>query len=402
MQNERRLLSRMTGSYGRAGSVVLLALAALAWRGCKVHALEPAPVPVCLLHMHDGASFFREYGTIALRNKERYAARHGYELAVHTPSQTYGLLKEADCSVDGAKKRHDGKCYVDNNVGYKNDRRAATFGKIKLAQAACVGRENYWLLWTDADALVVNQTIKLEDHIIDDRYDFILTKDWLMLNAGMLLMKCSDWTKTFLRKVYDAEEYNRARALDQSSFQDHMDKMGADVKKHVKFVPKWAMNVYTEEYRPGDFLLHMAGKLHEATPAGAVALIRQFDTLSLAEDIRDVEAFFDTPYMLNMYSGTCAVGEGGQDCPPEDKRRVKLPEPLGAMSSPDRYRHVRERYYWLKDWKDEYDVPDWNSGRVSPLPLTTYSTSSASCAAENSCDSTRQDSNSSDDAKEDL
>lgn len=58
---------------------------------------------------------------------------------------------------------------------------------------------------------MVNQTIKLEDSIIDDRYDFILTKDWLMLNAGMLLIKCSEWMLDFLRKVYDAEEFNRVR-----------------------------------------------------------------------------------------------------------------------------------------------------------------------------------------------
>lgn len=58
---------------------------------------------------------------------------------------------------------------------------------------------------------MVNQSIKLEDSIIDDRYDFILTKDWLMLNAGMLLLKCSDWMENFLAQVYDAKEFDQVR-----------------------------------------------------------------------------------------------------------------------------------------------------------------------------------------------
>lgn len=126
------------------------------------------------------------------------------------------------------------------------------------------------------------------------------------------------------------------------------------------------MNVYTEEYRPGDFLLHMAGKLYEASTPGAIALIRQFDTLSLADDVKDIEAFFATPYVLNAFSGTCVLGDGPGECLPEDRRRLKLPEPMAAMSFPNRYRHVGERYYWLTNWTDVYDVPGWNDGRVAP------------------------------------
>lgn len=155
--------------------------------------------------------------------------------------------------------------------------------------------------------------------------------------------------------------------MDQSSFQAHLDAL-EDVNAHVKFIPKHAMNVYTEEYQPGDFMLHMAGKLYEATEAGAVAIMRQFDTLSLADDVVDVAAFFDTPYLLNRFSGTCP--EKTDPCPPEDPSRLKLPEALGKFSKPNRYRHVGERYHWLKHWRDIYDIPDWNKGRVSPKPVT--------------------------------
>lgn len=106
-----------------------------------VDGLESGSQPICLLHMHDGVHFFQEYGSIALANKLRYAERHGYEMAVHTPQRTWGLLEEVDCDVEGAERRHDGNCYGPLSQNYENDRRAATFGKIKLAQHACVGRK---------------------------------------------------------------------------------------------------------------------------------------------------------------------------------------------------------------------------------------------------------------------
>lgn len=193
-----------------------------------------------------------------------------------------------------------------------------------------------------------------------------------MLNAGMLLLKCSDWTKDFLNQVYNARSFDTARALDQSSFQDHLDKLSVRERDaHVKVVPKYAMNVYAEEYRPGDFLLHMAGKLYEATEPGLVAIANQFDVLSMVDDVEDISAFFRTTRLLNYYSGTCKVqaGQKQHDCKSVDPRRMLLNETLGSMSYPNRYRHVGLRYYWLGDWKDKYDVPGWDvKRRQLPIP----------------------------------
>ena len=193
------------------------------------------------------------------------------------------------------------------------------------------------------------------------------------MNAGMLLIKCSEWSKTFMLNVYNARSFDKARALDQSSIQSHVDALSEEeFAAHIKVVPKYAMNVYLEEYRPGDFLLHMAGKLYEATEDGLWAIANQFDILSTAEDIDDVRAFFEHRHLLNYYSGTCPVPPGVRqsECKPTDPRRITLNESLGAMSSPNRYRHVGLRYYWLGHWTDKYDVPGWNEKRKSlPLPV---------------------------------
>ncbi|EME27322.1 hypothetical protein Gasu2_37240 [Galdieria sulphuraria] len=306
-----------------------------------------------ILQMFDGIWFFQKMGNVTLRNKQRYASRHGYDMIIHSPYETTGLWEETSCKDKSSTEivKRGNHCYKPQK-DFTLDRRAATFGKIKLALAACVGRPNYWLLWSDADALIVNQSIPLED-IIDNDYDIILTEDWLMINAGVFLLKCSPWNIQFLNKVYHDREFDKARALDQSALQTYIDKLGDKATQHVKYIAKHVMNVYLEEYRPGDFLLHMAGKLYEATPEGATAIAQQFDVLSQVTDVDDIDAFFSTCYVLN-YGGLCHLpAEQGLMCPPEYQR--KLPEPMNALTENDRYRHVTIRYPWMGEhWKDKW------------------------------------------------
>lgn len=338
-----------------------------------------SPDRIALLHMVNDVWFFQELASTTLRNKRRYAARHGYELVVHTPVETSGLLIPSDaCGTarEGPTGAHvrpdqaggggpDGRCWAPSG-SFALDDRAPTFGKIKLALAACAGRDDFWLLWTDADALIVNQTLPLT-HLIDDAYDILASKDWFMLNAGVLLLRCSPWNVEFLTKVYAASQFDHAVALDQSALDEFM--ASPEAVPHVKWLPKWAMNVYTEEYRPGDFLVHMAGKLYEATPAGTAAIARQLDVFSRTEDVSLIEAFFDTRYLLGPYSGTCVVKQGEQrNCAQRDTRRLMLDAPLGDWSTPDRYKHVQLRHSSNKGWTDDADVPGAMDIKVRRVP----------------------------------
>lgn len=351
---------------------------------------------IVLLHLHDNAPFFGELGALTFANKQRYCKRHGYDLASWTPHGVTGLWKEISCDDPNAIQNPHYKSYdpegasdrsapppecISKDTSFAIDARAPTFGKIKLTLAACRTRPDYWALWSDADAMIINQTVALET-IIDDSYDVMLSVDWLMLNAGVLLFKCSKWTQTFLERVYAAREFDEARALDQSAFQHFLD-TEPNSNSRVKRIPKYSINVYAEEYQPGDFLLHMAGKLYEMTTAGATAVAHQFDVLSTIDDITDIESFFQGQYFLTSYSGVCDITiQGSNDCPPEDSRRIKLKEPLLAMSAPNRYRHVGLRYYWLQDWKDIYDVHGWNNDRTLFDPTSQFSTCSNSSSAE--------------------
>lgn len=336
-----------------------------------------SPAKIALLHMVNGVWFFRDLAAITERNKRRYAARHGFELVTHTPTGTTGLYKPSTdpaACAEGAPNHEfrDDACFETANEDFELDDRAPTFGKIKLAIAACTGRSDYWLLWTDADALIVNQARSLLD-VVDDAYDILVASDWFMINAGVLLLRCSPWNVEFLQNVYDAREFDKANALDQSALNTFFKK--PDVAPHVKHVPKWLINVYTEEYNPGDFIVHFAGKLYEATPVGITAIARQYDVLSRVDDIDKIKAFFDTRYLFGYYSGTCVMGSPAEDpqreCKPNDPRRLRLDEPMGAFSSPNRYRQLEYRNPRIKDWKDPNDLPGRADVKVPRRPTTT-------------------------------
>lgn len=360
---------------------------------------------IVLLHLHDNAPFFGELGALTMANKQRYCERHGYDFATWSPNGVTGLWQVASCNDANAVRNPHYETYDDEKADVRNnappecvvrddsfviDARAPTFGKIKLTLAACRTRPDYWALWSDADAMIVNQSVPLES-LIDDKYDIMLSFDWLMLNAGVILFKCSKWTQTFLERVYSAREFDEARALDQSAFQHFLD-TEPDSSSRVKRIPKYSINVYAEEYQPGDFLLHMAGKLYEMTTAGATAVAHQFDILSTIDDIEDIEAFFQSHYLLTTYSGVCNMAEGDpHQCVPEDERRLKLKEPLITMSAPNRYRHVGLRYYWLQDWKDEYDVEGWNDGRKLFDPSGAFSSCSNQSSSMEADQCSKQD-----------
>jgi hypothetical protein len=346
-----------------------MALVLFAAASCAVAASPPPPPPsrIALLHMYDGVSFFQRLGSLTGANKARYAARHGYDMVTRTPSGARGIFRsvsDTDCAAP--------PCWEDDTSFAIDASRAPTFGKLALTLAACNNRPNSWLLWSDADAMIVNQTTPLEA-IIDDGYDVMVSYDWLMLQAGVILFKCSPWTIEFVKKVYGDREFDKARALDQSALESYINGMSAAERDaHVKAIPKHAFNVYPEEYRPGDFLVHMAGKLYEATEPGLWAIANQLDIFSAVDNFEDIAAFFDTRYLLNYYSGVCPVkpGERQSGCNPDDERRIRLKEPLSAMASPNRYHHVALRYHFLQRWIDKYDIPGWNDNRRKIIPVS--------------------------------
>lgn len=180
--------------------------------------------------------------------------------------------------------------------------RPIPWSKIKLLQEV-LKNENYkWIFWTDADAIIMNHGIKLED-IIDDQFDFIITHDCHTYNSGNFLLKNSEWSKLFLEKIYAHEESIHHAWWENHAIIEEIQN-DTEVQKKTKVVPQRIMNSYSSEiisfpmnpikeiYKEGDFIIHFAScSLKDLPP-----LMNKYSAMTV--DNRDL---FNLDTFLNYY-----------------------------------------------------------------------------------------------------
>uniref|UniRef100_A0A7S2WUX7 Nucleotide-diphospho-sugar transferase domain-containing protein n=1 Tax=Rhizochromulina marina TaxID=1034831 RepID=A0A7S2WUX7_9STRA len=233
------------------------------------------PLRFGILLLFDDGMWSSQLSQDSLENKRQYAQRHGYDLVV-------ARGKDIDRS------------------------RPAAWSKFK-AMRKHLPRYDY-LLYTDADTIVMNQEVKLESLVGDGSADVIITEDWNGVNTGVFMLRNSTWTYWFLREAWGL----------QGSEQEHMalhDRSAGGMKypfeyeqravhyllqteiwterhlpryrpaitfegalqtsetmwRHVQLLPQCALNSYmlypsffrrgyvSAQWVAGDFVVHMAG-----------------------------------------------------------------------------------------------------------------------------------------------
>ena len=129
-----------------------------------------------------------------------------------------------------------------------------------------------WLMWFDADTVIMNKLISLEIFLPPAHYDevhLLYTKDWNGLNNGVFLIKVSPWSVDFLSSIVSFRTYRPEEELEFTE-QSAMEKVMQmeKYKDHlVQCPPQW-WNAYPSDggeeavhfdHRPGQLLVHFAG-----------------------------------------------------------------------------------------------------------------------------------------------
>ena len=82
-------------------------------------------------------------------------------------------------------------------------------------------KDHDWVMWLDADTIVTNPDIRLESLVprSTNGPDFVITVDGGGYNAGIWLLRRSDWAYKFLDRWWDMKQYItvRTRTLGCSS-----------------------------------------------------------------------------------------------------------------------------------------------------------------------------------------
>lgn len=148
--------------------------------------------------------------------------------------------------------------FICSNVSIDLSRKP-TWSKIMILQQ---NLKNYeWLMWIDADAAITSKDIKIES-IIDDNYNIIITRedcrDGIIINAGVFLIKNTEWSKNFLDKWNKQSKFVRRVFGDQKGF-EQLYENSVDIRNNTKIIKQKIMNSFPEMFTKGDFIIHMIG-----------------------------------------------------------------------------------------------------------------------------------------------
>ena len=129
-----------------------------------------------------------------------------------------------------------------------------------------------WLLFSECDAMITNQSIRIEDRI-DNDYHFIVPVDRLNLNSGNFLVRNTEQGRAYLQMIVNSEEaYRDVPWAEQQVIIDTIEQY----QHIVKIVPQKYMNSYEPEiydycdarfdifgnsgaWEPGDWIVHWPG-----------------------------------------------------------------------------------------------------------------------------------------------
>ena len=166
------------------------------------------------------------YSNISIETKKEYCARHGYRLVRHEKTL--------------CESRHP------------------SWSKIVAVQKAM--EDTRWIFWIDADAMVMNITIPLT-RFVDTEKDVIVCRDrGGNLNMGVFFMRNCEWSKEFLRQVWDYRDKNGTvfhgpgRPWEQRAVNDLCAR--EDIVGHFDVRETSEFNEEPHYFRTGQFILH--------------------------------------------------------------------------------------------------------------------------------------------------
>lgn len=137
--------------------------------------------------------------------------------------------------------------------------RPPAWGKIRLLQKVL---PNYdWVLWIDADAIIIDFTQDLRE-FIDNSYSIVLSAEnlpeGLTINTGITWYKNDTITKSILAETWKREDCIHHSWWEQGGMIEVL-KENSVFSDSVKKIDTHPINVKPSELKNGDIIAHIAG-----------------------------------------------------------------------------------------------------------------------------------------------
>ncbi|KAL1919364.1 uncharacterized protein VTP21DRAFT_2057 [Calcarisporiella thermophila] len=125
-----------------------------------------------------------------------------------------------------------------------------------------------WLFWLDMDAVIFNSTISVESLLkkfeettpdFDQKHLIVARpRGDSMINAGVFLMRNSEWSRGFLRAVQARKDEYNAKFFEQKAMWLEMNKPEWERGALVLDKDDHTFNTFPNRYDEGDFIVHYA------------------------------------------------------------------------------------------------------------------------------------------------
>lgn len=161
----------------------------------------------------------------------------------------------------------DHKIYQINPENYS---RPPAWAKIDYLIKESIDEESKYLMWIDADTIILNSGYDLINLIEPNKYIYIC-KDYNNINTGVFILKNNNFTKDLLKKIWSMEEYVDHHWWEQGAFIKLVEQNWNNIKTYIKYIHNSELNSYLPEvvvnirdnnqYAVNDnsFLLHIPG-----------------------------------------------------------------------------------------------------------------------------------------------
>lgn len=163
----------------------------------------------------------------------------------------------AYCRVHGYQYRLETNQLVEERV------RPLPWTKILLLQRLLANSRHEALVWLDADTLITNDLIRVEDWlgVLGER-EILLTRDSNgVINTGVMVMKNTPWVRQFLKKVYAQQDFIHHPMWENAAL-EHLYGSESSIRQRCYLLDasrSFLMNAYPYNFEPASWLVHFAG-----------------------------------------------------------------------------------------------------------------------------------------------
>ena len=154
-------------------------------------------------------------------------------------------------------QRHRYACHVHERS--LDATRHPSWSKLLAVRAALAEKPGAWVMWIDADAVVVNHRIRAET-LVPKGFEVVFGSDFNGLNSGIFLIRSSEWSLRFLDTVYFLGDLTHdpdgfGPKWDQNTFKYVLKNFNGFADRSV-LLPQNRMSSSLDNFTPGDFILH--------------------------------------------------------------------------------------------------------------------------------------------------